>query len=66
MHLGMVFSLEGAASMELGAGEDQESAQVVLVEVLDRVQQIAVERHQATERGANSRVTVRRSVKVQP
>jgi hypothetical protein len=38
----------------------------VLVEISDRIEKIAVEGHQATESGANNRVTVRRSVSVHP
>jgi len=52
--------------LELGPGQDEKTTQIVLVEILDRIQQIAVESHQATESGAKSRVTVRRSVRVHP
>jgi hypothetical protein len=38
----------------------------VIIEIFDRIQQIAVEGHQATESGANNLVDLRRSVKVQP
>jgi hypothetical protein len=38
----------------------------VLVEIFDRVEQIAVQGHQATDSGANNLVTVRRSVRVHP
>lgn len=53
-------------AVELGAGEDLESSQIVGVQLLNRVEQIAVKSHQATFTGANRRVTARRSVRVQP
>jgi len=62
----MVFSGESARLLELGPGEDEKASQVVLVQILDRVEKIAVDGHQATDNGANSRVTVRRSVRVHP
>ena len=65
-HLGMILLAQGTGPLQLGAGEDEQTPEVVLVEIPDRVQQIPVEGHQATESGANSRVTVRRSVRVQP
>jgi hypothetical protein len=66
MDFGMILDLEGPGRLELGAGEDEEASKVVLVELADCVEQVAVEGHQATDRGANSRVTVRRSVRVHP
>lgn len=65
-HLGLGARLDRAASFQLGMGEDLETSKVVFIQILDRVEQIAVERHQATLTGAKSRVTVRRSVRVQP
>jgi hypothetical protein len=50
----------------LGSGEDEKATKVVFVEFPDRVQQVAVQGHQATESGAKSRLTVRRSVRVHP
>lgn len=52
--------------LKLGAGEDLEPSQIMFVEVLDRIEQVAVESHQATLTGAKSRFTVRRSVRVHP
>lgn len=52
--------------LQLGTGEDLKPSEVVLVQILDRVEQVAVEGHQATCTGANNRVTVRRSVSVHP
>jgi hypothetical protein len=65
MDFGMVVA-EGTRALQLSAGQDQEPTEIVLVEIFDRVEQIAVEGHQATESGAKSRVTVRRSVSVHP
>ncbi len=44
-HLRPVLGADHALAFELGAGEDQETAEVVLVEVSDRVEEVAVERH---------------------
>jgi len=66
MNLRMALGGESAGALELGPGQDEETTKVVLVQVLDRIEEIAVEGHQATESGANSRVTVRRSVSVHP
>jgi hypothetical protein len=65
-HLGVIVRCQCTGSLQLRPGQDEKTAKVVLVQIPDRVQQIAVESHQATESGANNRVTVRRSVKVQP
>jgi hypothetical protein len=62
----MIVAGQCPQTLQMGTGQDQQSAEIVLVEILDRVQQIAVKGHQATESGAKSRVTVRRSVSVQP
>ncbi len=62
----MVVGAQSAGLLELGPGEDEEASQVMLVQILDRVEKIAVDGHQATDNGANSRVTVRRSVRVHP
>lgn len=62
----MVVAAEGTGALKLGAGQYEKTTKVVLVEIFDRIQQIAVEGHQATESGANNRVTVRRSVRVHP
>jgi hypothetical protein len=53
-------------TMKLSLGEDHQTTQFVIVEIFDRVQQIAVEGHQATESGANNLVDWRRSVRVHP
>jgi hypothetical protein len=69
MNLGMVLPRKRPGAVQLSTGEDEEAAEVVLVEIPDCVEQIAVEGHQegyATESGANSLVTVRRSVRVHP
>jgi hypothetical protein len=66
MNLRMTLGDEGAQALELGSGQYEKTTEIVLVEILDRIQQIAVESHQATESGAKSRVTVRRSVRVHP
>ena len=66
MHFGVVVRAEGTRALKLGAGQDQQTTKIVLVEIFDRIEEIAVEGHQATESGANSRVTVRRSVNVHP
>jgi len=65
-HLGVILGFERARTLQLGPGEDEETSQIVLVHFLDRVEKITVESHQATDNGANSLVTVRRSVRVQP
>jgi len=65
-HLGMVLGAEGTRTLELGAGENEKTSQIVLIHFLDRVQEVTVERHHATDSGANSLVTVRRSVSVHP
>lgn len=62
----MILCGERTRPLELGPGEDQETSQVVLVHFLDGIEQIPVEGHHATDNGANSLVTVRRSVRVQP
>ena len=64
--LRLVSVLNGSGTLELSPCQDLKAPQVVLIEVFDRVEQIAVERHQATWTGANRRVAVRRSVSVQP
>ena len=66
VHFGMVIGLQSAGALQLGPGQDEQPAQVVLIHFPHRVQEIAVEGHQATDNGANSRVTVRRSVRVHP
>ncbi len=65
-HLGVILGLERARPLQLGPGENEETSQIVLVHFLDRVEQITVENHQATDNGAKSLVTVRRSVRVHP
>jgi hypothetical protein len=62
----MIICGERTRLLQLGSGEDEEASQVVLVHVFDRVENIAVKRHHATDNGANRRVTVRLSVRVQP
>ncbi len=64
--LGMVIGLQSTGSLQLSSGQDQQPAEVVLIHFPDRVEEIAVQGHQATDNGANSRVTVRRSVRVHP
>ena len=66
MDPGMPFGAESARPLKLGTSQDEKTAEVMLVELLDRIQQVAVQSHQATESGAKSRVTVRRSVNVHP
>jgi hypothetical protein len=66
MDFRVVVGTEGTRALELSPGQNEEPTQIVLVEIFDRIEQIAVEGHQATESGANSRVTVRRSVNVHP
>jgi hypothetical protein len=66
VYLRLLILGEGPGAVELRLGEDHEAAQLMVVEIPDRIQQIAVEGHQATERGANSLVVDRRSVSVQP
>lgn len=65
-HLWFGSGFHDSAPLQLGLGQYAKTSEVVFVEFLDRVEQIAVERHQATWTGANSLVTVRRSVSVQP
>jgi hypothetical protein len=62
----MIIRGESARSLQLGSREDQETSQIVFVQILDRVEKITVECHQATDNGAKSLVTVRRSVRVHP
>ena len=38
----------------------------MIVEFFDRIEEVAVEGHQATDSGANNLVVVRRSVRVHP
>ena len=64
--VGLIAHFDGVRGLEVRPGENVQASQIVLVEVLDRVEKIAVEGHQATWTGANSLVTVRRSVNVQP
>jgi len=66
VNLRMVVRAQCTHGLKLCPGENQQAPEVVLVELFDRVEQIAVEGHQATESGANNLVTVRRSVSVQP
>jgi hypothetical protein len=46
MYLGMIFSRQGPGPVQLGPGKDEKTPQIVLVEILDRIEQIAVEGHQ--------------------
>ncbi len=62
----MILGSESTRLLQLGPGEDQKASQIVLIQILDRIEKIAVESHHATDNGANSRVTVRRSVRVHP
>ena len=55
-----------ARALQLSFGEDQETSELMAVEIFDRIEQIAVEGHQATDRGAKSLRVVRRSVRVHP
>jgi len=66
MDFGVVVHAESTRALELSPGQNEEPTEIVLVEIFDRIEQITVEGHQATESGANSRVTVRRSVNVHP
>jgi lipoate synthase len=66
MHLGLFCAIQRTTPVELGTREDEQTSQFVVVQLLDRIEQIAVERHQATDSGANRRVLVRRSVRVHP
>jgi len=43
--LGPILRTDRSLSLELGAGQDQKTTEVVLVEVPDRVEQVAVEGH---------------------
>ena len=59
--------LDSARTFQSSPGQDQEATELMLVEVSDRVDEVAVEPHlQATSRGANSRLRDRRSVRVHP
>jgi len=49
----------GARRLEAGTSEDHETLQLVRIELLDRVQQVAVDGHYATSSGANRRTVVR-------
>lgn len=64
--LGILSKRRSDYGLQLSSREDLQSPQIVLVQLLDRIEQISVQRHQATLTGAKSRVTVRRSVRVQP
>lgn len=66
MDFRVVVGAEGTRALQLRPGQDQKSPEIMLVEIFDRIQKIAVEGHQATESGANNLVTVRRSVSVHP
>jgi hypothetical protein len=44
----------------LRPGEDEKPSQVMLIHVLDGIEHVSVQGHQATESGANSLVTVLR------
>lgn len=66
VNLRVLVDLQRTTPVELGLGEDHQTTQLVVVEFFHRVQQIAVEGHQATESGANSLVDWRRSVRVHP
>lgn len=57
---------DGTFALQLCPGEDEKPTKIVLIEFFDRIQQVAVEGHQATDSGAKRRVTVLRSVRVQP
>jgi hypothetical protein len=48
MDLGMVVSVQGARSVQLRPGQDEQAAQIVLIEVLDRIEQVAIEGHRGT------------------
>lgn len=66
MHFRFDFGIHRTRPLELSPGEYVESAQLVVVEFFDRIEEVAVEGHQATESGANNLVVVRRSVRVHP
>ena len=44
-HPGSIFRSNHSLAFELGASEDQEPTEIVLVQVSDRVEEIAVEGH---------------------
>jgi hypothetical protein len=66
MDLRFSLRLDGARAVELGSGEDVETAKLMVVKVSYRVEEITVQGHQATDNGANNLLVVRRSVKVHP
>ena len=45
MDLGMVLPDQHPRPVQLGSGQDQQTSKIVLVEIFDRVEQIAVEGH---------------------
>ena len=53
-HLGPIFGADHALAFELCPGQDQQTAEVVLVEVPDRVEEIAVEGHLRPLRAART------------
>jgi hypothetical protein len=66
VYLGLDFGIHRPGPLELSPGENVEAAQLVIVEFFDRIEEVPVEGHQATDSGANNLVVVRRSVRVHP
>jgi hypothetical protein len=48
MDLRVIFSFERSRPVKLSPGQDQETTKVVLVEIFDRVEQVAVKGHQCS------------------
>ena len=55
-----------SGTLQLRSCEHLQTSETMFIELFDRVEQVAVYGHQATWTGANSRVTVLRSVSVHP
>ena len=47
-HIGLKTRFDCPGALQLGPRQDLETPEVVLIELFDRVEEIAVERHQAT------------------
>jgi hypothetical protein len=66
MDLWFALRVDGARAVELGPGENVKTAELMVVKVSYRIEEITVQSHQATDNGANSLLVVRRSVRVHP
>ncbi len=66
-HLRLTAGNGRACPLQTGAGQHQETPELMLIEIPHRVEEIAIEGHgsYATSRGANNRVIFLRSVSVQ-